>query len=72
MPPTVYLDGRKYLVSELTDGEVSIVVEGIFGNDNFGPLLERVAADVGDGDDRELIAMARAAEVDGVVLEIPG
>jgi hypothetical protein len=73
MEPTVYLDGRARLVARLTDAEVAVVMGLVMGNDGLGPLLDRVAADVGDGDDRALIAaLARAKAVEGGVLELPG
>ncbi len=42
------------------------------GNDRFGPRLDRVAADVGDGGDRALAALVRVKQVEGRVLELPG
>ena len=51
MGPTLYFDGRPRSLEELTDAEVTLAVGMVMGNDRFGPLLERVAADVGDGDD---------------------
>jgi hypothetical protein len=73
MGPTLYLDGRSRTVDELTDAEVTLAVGLVMGNDRFAPLLERVAADVGDGGDRELLAaLARVRQIEGGVLELPG
>ncbi len=73
MGPTLYLDGRARTVDELTDAEVTVAVGLVMGNDRFAPLIERVAADVGDGDDRELLAaLVRVKQIEGGVLELPG
>jgi hypothetical protein len=73
MGPTLYFDGRARTLDELTDAEVTLAVGMVIGNDRFGPLLDRVAADVGDADDRALLAaLVRVKQVEGGVLELPG
>lgn len=73
MGPTLYLDGRARTVDELTDAEVTFAVGLVMGNDRLAPLLERVAGDVGDGGDRELLAaLAKVKQVEGGVLDLPG
>jgi hypothetical protein len=73
MGPTLVFDGRPRALEELTDAEVTLAVGMVMGNDRFGPLLERVAADVGEGDDRALLAaLVRVRHVEGGVLELPG
>jgi hypothetical protein len=73
MGPTLVLDGRARTLDELTDAEVTHAVGMVLGNDRFGPLLDRVAADVGEGDDRALLAaLVRVKHVEGGVLELPG
>ncbi len=73
MGPTLYFDGRARTLDELTDAEVTRAVGMVMGNDRFGPLLDRVAADVGEGDDRALLAaLVRVRQIEGGVLELPG
>jgi hypothetical protein len=73
MGPTLYVDGRARTLDELTDAEVTLAFGMVMGNDRFGPLLERVAADVGEGDDRALLAaLVRVRQIEGGVLELPG
>jgi hypothetical protein len=73
MGPTLHFDGRARTVDDLTDAEVTLAVGMVMGNDRFGPLLERVAADVGGGDDRALLAaLVRVKQIEGGVLELPG
>jgi hypothetical protein len=73
MVPTLYFAGRTRTLDELTDAEVTLAVGMVMGNDRFGPLLDRVGADVGDGDDRALLAaLVHVRQVEGGVLELPG
>jgi hypothetical protein len=73
MGSTLYLDGRARPLEDLTDAEVALAVGMVMGNDRFGPLLDRLAADVANGDDRALLAaLVRVKRVEGEVLELPG
>jgi hypothetical protein len=73
MEPTVYLNGRAGLVAQVTDAGVTVAMGLVMGNDGLGPLLDRMAADVGDRGGRALIAArARAKAIEGGVLELPG